>query len=126
MSAENKRTWTVAQRAAIDHDGGDLLVSAAAGSGKTAVLAERCARLVCDGTANGMRVGVENLLVLTFTEAAANEMRGRIAEAIRNKLQRVGGRDLDDLRWLRRQAAMVDRASISTLHAFCMRVLKSH
>src|SRR3954467_6053109 len=82
------RTWTTSQRAAIDHTAGDLLVSAAAGSGKTAVLAERCAQLVCatNGTSAETRTGVENLLVLTFTKAAANEMRSRIAHALRQTL----------------------------------------
>jgi ATP-dependent helicase/nuclease subunit A len=63
--------------------------------------------------------------VLTFTEAAANEMRTRIAEAIRAKLRQplAGG---EQAGWLRRQAAMVDRASISTLHGFCSRVLRQH
>ncbi len=69
LGAENPGPWTEQQWAAIAHVGGDLLVSAAAGSGKTAVLAERCARLVCDEVEGGC--GVEGLLVLTFTEAAA-------------------------------------------------------
>ena len=56
-----------------------MLVSAAAGSGKTAVLAERCCRLVCGADSN---CGIESLLVVTFTEAAAREMKSRIAEAI--------------------------------------------
>jgi ATP-dependent helicase/nuclease subunit A len=113
------RTWTPFQQTAIDHDDGDLLVSAAAGSGKTAVLAERCARLVCEGAC-----GVENLLVLTFTDAAAMEMKTRIAAALSEKLrtQRPG----EEAARLRRQAAVVDRASISTLHAFCSRVLRQH
>jgi len=118
------RDWTAPQRAVIEHVHGDLLVSAAAGSGKTAVLAERCARLVCAGAeGGGGRTGVENLLVLTFTEAAAAEMRSRIAAALRAKLHAAAPRAQ---RWLRRQAAMVDRASISTLHAFCMRILRQH
>lgn len=118
--------WTDSQQAAIEHVRGDLLVSAAAGSGKTAVLAERCARLVCEITEAEGGCGVDGLLVLTFTEAAANEMRGRIAEAIREKLKSGGRRNLERMRWLRRQAAMVDRASISTLHAFCARMLRQH
>ena len=120
------------QRAAIEHVFGDLLVSAAAGSGKTTVLAERCARLVCDLPAEQGGCGVDGLLVLTFTDAAANEMRGRIARAIRKKLdspersEAAGGNDRERMHWLRRQAAMVDRAGISTLHAFCARVLRQH
>jgi ATP-dependent helicase/nuclease subunit A len=73
--------------------------------------------------------------VLTFTEAAANEMRTRIADALRARLndpassapgRRLTPADHDRRRWLRRQAAMVDRASISTLHAFCGKVLRQH
>jgi ATP-dependent helicase/nuclease subunit A len=114
--------WTESQLAAITHPGGDLIVSAAAGSGKTAVLAERCARLVCGGKG----CGVENLLVLTFTEAAAAEMKARIAAAIAGKLKEGANRAAGDERWLRRQAAMIDRANISTLHAFCARILRQH
>src|SRR4051794_33134945 len=91
------RTWTQPQRQAIEHIDGDLLVSAAAGSGKTAVLAERCARLVCGEVEGGC--GVEGLLVLTFTEAAANEMRGRIAQAIREKLRDGAKRPPAKMRW---------------------------
>ncbi len=122
---EKQRVWTEPQRRAIEHVSGDLVVSAAAGSGKTAVLAARCARLVCDGVAGGC--GVDELLVLTFTEAAANEMRSRIAEAIRERLgQASAGISAERRNWLERQAAMVERASISTLHAFCSRVLRQH
>lgn len=122
MSGEGRngpRAWTDPQRVAIDHEDGDLLVSAAAGSGKTAVLAERCARLVCEGGC-----GVENLLVLTFTEAAAMEMKARIAAALADKLREK--RSGEEAARLRRQAAVVDRASISTLHGFCSRVLRQH
>jgi ATP-dependent helicase/nuclease subunit A len=118
--------WTGPQQAAIEHVRGDLLVSAAAGSGKTAVLAERCARLVCEISEADGGCGVDGLLVLTFTEASANEMRGRIAEAIREKLKAGGRRNVERARWLRRQSAMIDRASISTLHAFCARILRQH
>ena len=88
-----------------------MLVSAAAGSGKTAVLSERCARLVCD--AGGC--GVENLLVLTFTDAAANEMKTRIAGAIQ---ARLGAARPVDRRRLFRQAAMIDRARSAPLTPF--------
>ncbi len=125
--AKTRREWTEQQRRAIEHVAGDLVVSAAAGSGKTAVLAERCARLVCENVAGGC--GVDELLVLTFTEAAANEMRSRISAAIAEKLRdaEMAGRLTAERRgWLQRQAAMVERASISTLHAFCARVLRQH
>ena len=107
--------WTERQLAAIRHAGGGLLVSAAAGSGKTSVLAERCAHAVCDAAEP---CDVDELLVVTFTESAATEMRDRIGRAIRARAEAS-----DDPR-LHRQAAMLDRASISTLHGFCARLLR--
>src|SRR5689334_24510077 len=79
-SAKNKITWTPEQREGIETTGHSLLVSAAAGSGKTAVLAERCAHLVCDADDP---CDVDELLVVTFTEAAAVEMKSRIGAALR-------------------------------------------
>src|SRR3954470_4060794 len=74
--------WTPAQERAIHTVGRSLLVSAAAGSGKTAMLAERCAYLVCDAP-EPYRCDVDELLVVTFTEAAAAEMKSRISKALR-------------------------------------------
>ncbi len=105
--------FTKEQRQAIEATGRSVIVSAAAGSGKTAVLAERCAYLVCDAP-EGDRCDVDELLVLTFTESAASEMRSRIVQAIRGRMERRPA----DLR-LREQAALVDAARISTIHAFC-------
>jgi ATP-dependent helicase/nuclease subunit A len=93
------------------------LVSAAAGSGKTAMLAARCAHLVCEAAEP---CDVDELLVVTFTEAAAAEMKSRIHAALR---ERAAARDSERLR---RQVAMVDHASVSTLHSFCARVLREH
>ncbi len=97
-----------------------LLVSAAAGSGKTTVLAERCAYLVCD-LPPGQRCDVDELLVVTFTEAAAGEMRSRISSTIRKRLEgmkaaRASVRELDRLRL---QIHLLDSADISTIHSFC-------
>ena len=75
--------WTADQLAGITTVGRSLLVSAAAGSGKTAVLAERCAHLVCDAKPH---CDVDELLVVTFTEAAAAEMKGRIEKALRERI----------------------------------------
>ncbi len=111
--------WTPAQKRVIEHVEGNLLVSAAAGSGKTAVLAERCALLVTHPDPK-LRSSVDRLLVLTFTEAAANEMRQRIGKALRDKASLFSGDQLA------RQLALVDRASISTIHAFCTKVLRTH
>lgn len=116
-------TWTPQQAEAIAHRAGDLLVSAAAGSGKTAVLSERCARLVTEGEEP---VDVDGLLVLTFTEAAATEMRGRIARALRERVAELQKKNQTAPARLLRQAAMVERAAISTLHAFCGRVLRAY
>jgi ATP-dependent helicase/nuclease subunit A len=112
------RAWTADQRAAIAHAGGGLLVSAAAGSGKTSVLAERCAHVVCDVPDP---CGVHELLVVTFTEAAAAEMKGRIGKAMADRHAADPANE-----HVARQLAMLDRASISTLHAFCARTLRQH
>lgn len=110
--------WTPSQRAAIETVGANVLVSAGAGSGKTAVLAERCARLMADEAA---RCGVERFLVVTFTDAAAAEMRERIGKALRERLGRESGSA-----WVGRQLALLDTAAISTLHSFCRRTLNRH
>ena len=110
--------WTKEQQAGIETTGVNLLVSAAAGSGKTAVLSERCAYLVCDAKPP---CDVDQLLVVTYTEAAAAEMKGRIETALRNRLER----NPEDNR-LRSQLAQIDRAQVSTLHGFCSRLLRQH
>ncbi len=110
--------WTSAQRRAIETVDRSLLVSAAAGSGKTAVLAERCAYLVCDAPAP-FRCRVDELLVVTFTETAAAEMRSRIQFALRQRLSadpRNGH--------VRAELALLDTAQISTIHAFCLWMLR--
>ncbi len=102
--------WTPEQSLAITLTGQSLLVSAAAGSGKTAVLAERCVHLVCDAD---QPCDVDELLVVTFTEKAAVEMRSRITKALRERCER------EPSDRLRLQLALVDQAQVSTLHAFC-------
>src|SRR3954466_1216806 len=92
-------TWTPAQKAAVEHVDGSLLVSAAAGSGKTAVLAARCAYLVCDAKPP---CDVDQLLVVTFTEAAAAQMKSRIERALSERLAKT-----EDAR-LARQLAIVE------------------
>lgn len=113
-----KIPFTPEQRRAIEAIGHSVLVTAAAGSGKTAVLAERCAYLVCDAPPES-HCDVDRLLVLTFTDAAAGEMRGRIVEALRQRLERCPG----DAR-LREQVALTDAAQISTIHSFCLRLIR--
>lgn len=109
--------WTSEQQIAITTEG-NLIVSAAAGAGKTAVLTERIVSRVASG------VPIEQLLVLTFTRAAAAEMKSRIA----NRLNALAAESDDpaQVRFLRRQARSVDGANISTIHAFCARVLRRH
>jgi ATP-dependent helicase/nuclease subunit A len=111
--------WTEAQQLAINTVDRSLLVSAAAGSGKTSVLAERCAYIVCDAP-SPYRCDVTELLVVTFTEAAAAEMRSRIAGALYKRYQQSS-----DAR-LAHQLALIDRAQISTIHGFCSRILRQN
>lgn len=106
---------TSEQRAAVENEGGQLLVSAAAGSGKTRVLVERLLRRVDAGE------DVDRFLVITFTNAAAAELRGRIMDAI---LERVAA-DPSNLR-LRRQAQLLGRAHIGTIHSFCGSVIREN
>ena len=108
--------FTEDQIRAVDARGADLLVAAAAGSGKTAVLTERIARLVTDPY---KPVDIDRLLVVTFTEAAAAEMRERIA----GKLERAFEADPGNER-LARQIMLLPAANISTIHAFCRKVMK--
>ncbi len=109
--------WTPNQQAAIEDSGGMLLVSAAAGSGKTAVLTERAVRLVTDGA---RPVDADRLLIVTFTRAAAEELRGRIAARLAEKLAADPGSA-----FLRRQRILLGRAPICTVDAFCMQLLKT-
>lgn len=110
--------WTDEQWKAISGRGANLLVAAAAGSGKTAVLVERIIRLISEGDEP---LDVDRLLVATFTKAAADEMRQRIREALESKLAEQPESD-----HLRRQLAYIHRASITTLHSFCLEVVRAH
>ena len=110
--------WTPAQRAAIDDRGGALLVSAAAGSGKTAVLTERAVRLVTDPE---HPVDADRLLIVTFTNAAAAELRARIGQALLRRSQQEPGNTA-----LRRQRMLLQRAPICTIDAFCLDLLHKH
>ena len=101
--------WTKDQQIAIQNRGGTLLVSAAAGSGKTAVLVERVLTRLTDPE---NPVDIDRLLLVTFTNAAAAEMRERIGAA----LAQAVARDPQDTR-LRRQLFLVHRAKITTVHA---------
>lgn len=109
--------WTREQEQAITKKGSNLLVSAAAGSGKTAVLVERIIRLILD---ENDPVDVDNLLVLTFTNAAALEMRERIRKALENKLKEEFSPRIN---W---QLALISQAKIMTIHAFCLDIIRQY
>lgn len=107
--------WSDDQWEAIVTGGRNVLVAAAAGSGKTAVLVERIIRRISANT------DVDRLLVATFTKAAAAEMGERITVALEKELDRQ-----PDNQHLRRQLALMGRASITTLHSFCLDVIRRH
>lgn len=110
--------WSDDQWTAIAASGGNMLVAAAAGSGKTAVLVERIIRKVTD-PAGG--TGVDRMLIATFTKAAASEMRQRIRDALNKEL---AANPQDE--HLRRQLSLLGQASITTLHSFCLEVIRRH
>lgn len=111
-------TWTKEQRNVIEYRDRNILVSAAAGSGKTAVLVERIIRRITDPKA---AVDIDNLLVVTFTKAAAAEMRERIGAAI----ERACEEHPEDTH-LRRQSALIHNAMITTIDSFCLFVVRNH
>ena len=110
--------WTDDQRKVIELRNRNILVSAAAGSGKTAVLVERIMELVCD---EENPVDVDRLLVVTFTKAAAAEMKERIGAAIRKRLEEQPNNG-----YLQRQEALVSHAQITTIDSFCAYILRNH
>ncbi|OEH92427.1 helicase-exonuclease AddAB subunit AddA [Bacillus solimangrovi] len=110
--------WTDDQWKAITAEGTNILVAAAAGSGKTAVLVERIIRKITNVT---NPIDVDRLLIVTFTNAAAAEMRNRIGKALEKELQ-TNPSSLH----LRRQLSLLNKASISTLHSFCMEIVRKY
>lgn len=110
--------WTAEQQKVIDLRNRNILVSAAAGSGKTAVLVERIIQRITDAREP---VDVDRMLIVTFTEAAASEMKERIAAAIEKQLEQRPGDDR-----LERQAALIHTAPITTIHSFCLSVIRDH
>ena len=117
MKEMTNMAWTNEQQAAIDSRGQTLLLSAAAGSGKTAVLVERIIRRLLD---KEYPIDITELLVVTFTKAAAAEMRDRIGMALMKALS-----ETKDPR-VERQLALLPSAQISTLHAFCQHVIRKY
>lgn len=111
-------TWTDDQWDAITLKGQHMLVAAAAGSGKTAVLVERIIRRISN---EWEPIDVDRLLVATFTKAAASEMKHRIREALEKELTKQ-----PHSQHLRKQLALMGKASITTLHSFCLEVVQRY
>ncbi|NLI93167.1 MAG: helicase-exonuclease AddAB subunit AddA [Peptococcaceae bacterium] len=110
--------WTKEQWDVINAENSNLLVAAAAGAGKTAVLVRRIIRKI---TEHEHPADIDRLLVVTFTNAAAAEMRERIAEAIASELEKN-----PDNREIQRQLTLLNKASITTIHSFCLEVIRSN
>ena len=110
--------WTQDQKKVIELRNRNILVSAAAGSGKTAVLVERIIQMI---TNPDKPLDVDKLLVVTFTNAAAAEMRERIGQAIDRLLQ-----EHPDNSHLQRQSTLVRHAQITTIDSFCLGIIRNH
>lgn len=111
-------TWTKEQKKVIDERGRNILVSAAAGSGKTAVLVERIIQKITD---KKNPVDIDRLLVVTFTHAAAAEMKERIGAALDKRM----AEEPDNL-LLEKQSLLLRNAQITTIHSFCLYVIRNH
>ncbi len=109
--------WTPQQKRAIEHKASNILVTASAGTGKTAVLSGRCVNILAD---KRVRPDVWNMLVLTFTDAAAEQMRSRIAEQLRAAYLQT--KDA----YLREQLVLLNGADISTIHSFCKKLITEY
>ena len=108
--------FTLEQQSAIDKKGYNILVAAAAGSGKTAVLVERIIQKILK-----QNVDIDKLLVVTFTNAAASEMRERVLDAIYKKLDEEPENII-----LQRQINLLSKSNICTIHSFCLDVIKNN
>lgn len=109
---------TLQQKQAVEDRGGKLLVSAAAGSGKTKVLVDR---LLLHLTQSGGKVNIDDFLIITYTKAAASELRAKIAAKLHERLSDNPGN-----KHLQRQLQRLYLTKISTVHAFCADILKEH
>ena len=108
--------WTEEQSQAIHEKGSNILVAAAAGSGKTAVLVERIINKIIEE-----EIDIDKLLVVTFTNAAASEMRERILNAIYKKIEE----EPTNLR-LQKQITLLNKSNICTIHSFCLDVIRNN
>ena len=114
--AKNDVQWTDEQLRAISEQGENILVAAGAGSGKTAVLVERIIQKIIKDN-----ISIDKLLVVTFTNAAASEMRERILEALYKKLD-----EYPDDENIKRQIILLGKANICTIHSFCLDIIKNY
>ena len=114
------RNWNSGQKQAISARRSRLLVSASAGTGKTAVLVERLLGRITD---REDPLEMDRFLMVTFTNAAAQEMRQRIHQRLDQLLAEAKG---EAKLWARRQQLLLGRASISTLHAFCLELIRQN
>ena len=113
-----ERKWTPAQKNAIDTRDCNVLVSAAAGSGKTAVLVERIISMITDPDKN---IDIDRLVVVTFTKAAASQMKDKIRKALDSMLDENPG-DVN----LLRQITLLNNAQITTIDSFCLWIIRNH
>ena len=110
--------FTPEQQRVIELHNSNILVSAAAGSGKTAVLVERIIRMICDGE---HPADIDRLLIVTFTNAAAAEMRERIAAGIAARLEADPGNE-----HIQKQSALLHNAQITTIDSFSLFLIRNH
>lgn len=110
--------WTEEQKKVIDLRNRNILVSAAAGSGKTAVLVERIISMISEGE---HPIDIDRLLIVTFTNKAAAEMRERIGKAIDKKIK-----EMPENPHLQKQMTLIHSAQITTIHSFCLNVIRNH
>ena len=108
--------WTSEQIDAIQEKGKNILVAAAAGSGKTAVLVERIINKIINE-----KIDIDKMLVVTFTNAAASEMRQRIMDAIYKYLE-----ENPDDEHMARQTILMGKSNICTIHSFCLEVIRNN
>lgn len=115
--------WTTQQREAIELQGKNILVAAAAGSGKTAVLVERIKRLILDE-----KCSVDRMLIVTFTNAAAAEMKEKIYKSLSDSVKEasLNEENRQQLIFLKRQMDLLSTANISTFHAFALEVIRRY
>ena len=111
--------WTKEQQQAISKNKSNILVAAAAGSGKTAVLVERIINKILNE-----KIDIDKLLVVTFTNAAASEMRERILNAIYKKIDE--SENEEEIQNLQKQVVLLNKASICTIDSFCLDVVRNN